>query len=147
MIKDFKQMAEGTEIKGLPLMIKTARKTFQDAEGIIWQEVVFMDGSGEITGHIQLDADNGSVPWQSKTNLCIMGATLQTTDERKKESMKLVVTECFDTATPLSYDQRQELQEQDWKKIREDEIRGKVRHWVTSHLFRQEWAYLLEKKI
>ena len=35
MVKDFKKMAAGTEIKGFPLMIKTARKPFKDAEGTI----------------------------------------------------------------------------------------------------------------
>jgi hypothetical protein len=139
MIKDLKQMAEGTEVKGLPLMIKTARKTFTDAEGTTFQEVVFMDASGEMTGHIVLQPtdreQNGDyhtvgefTPWKSKTNLCITNAVLQDTDERKKEGVKLVVFECFDAATPLNYEQVQEMQAEDWRKLREDEIRGKIRH-------------------
>lgn len=143
MIKDLKSMAAGTEVRGLPLMIKTARKTFRDTDGTTFQEVVFMDASGEITGHIVLEA-TGEEPqeghhggasafslWKSKTNICIMDGVLQDTDERKKESTKLVVYECFDAATPLTYDQNQELQAEDWKQIREDEVRGKVRHWVS----------------
>lgn len=138
MIKDLKQMQTGTEIRGFPLMIKTARKAFTDTDGITFQEVVFMDSSGEITGHILLGTDGeqpqghhvgtGYTLWKSKTNICIMRGVLQDTDERKKEATKLVVLECFDAATPLSYDQGQELQAEDWKAIREDEIKGKIRH-------------------
>lgn len=126
MIKDLKKSAAGTAIRGLALMIKTARKPFKDANGDIYQEVVFMDASGEMTGHIFID--NEATRWKSKTNLCIMNGELQFTDERGKESNKLVVFECFDAATPLGYDQVQDLQAEDWKKLREDEIKGKIRH-------------------
>jgi hypothetical protein len=129
MIKDLKAMAAGTEVKGFPLLIKTARQTFP-IDGNTWQEVVFMDASGEMTGHILLDADKGLVPWKSKTNICIMEGMLQDTDERKKEAVKLVVTDCFDTAPRLTFDQGQELQAEDWKKLREDEIKGKIRHGI-----------------
>ena len=142
MIADLKKMAAGTEVKGLPLMIKTARNTFTDAEGTTFQEVVFMDSSGEMTGHILLEVTDNKptghhtgaaafVEWKSKTNLCIMDGVLQDTDERKKDGVKLVVFECFNAATPLSYDQGQDLQAEDWKKIREDEIRGKIRHGLS----------------
>lgn len=134
-------MPTGTEVKGFPLLIKTARKAFTDTDGTTYQEVVFMDSSGEITGHILLgtltsnesqghkDVSAFSL-WKSKTNICIMDGVLQDTDERKKEGVKLVVFECFDAATPLSYDQGQELQAEDWKKLREDEIKGKIRHGI-----------------
>lgn len=140
MIKDLKNMAAGTEIKGFPLLIKTARKSFRDAEGTTYQEVVFMDASGEMTGHILLEYTGkehqeghhtgtaGFSLWKSKTNLCIMDGVIQDTDERKKEGMKLVVYECFDAATPLTYSQDQDLNAEDWKKLREDEIKGKIRH-------------------
>ena len=142
MIADLKKMAAGTEVKGLPLMIKTARKTFTDAEGTTLQEVVFMDVSGEMIGNIVLvasDRDRSNdyhkagefTPWKSKTNLCIMDGILQDTDERKKEGVKLVVFECFDAATPLSYEQGQDMQAEDWRRIREDEIRGKIRHGMS----------------
>ena len=126
MIKDLKKMAAGTEIKGFPLMIKTARQTFKDADGNIVQEVVFMDSSGEMTGHILLE--NEAARWKSKTNICIMLGVIQDTDERKKEAEKLFVFECFDAATPLTFDQSQELQAEDWKRLRQDEIKGKIRH-------------------
>lgn len=126
MIKDLKKMAAGTEIKGFPLMIKTARQVFKDAEGTTYQEVVFMDASGEMTGHILLE--NEAARWKSKANICIMNGVLQDTDERKKEGVKLVVFECFDAATPLTFDQSQELQAEDWKRLRQDEIKGKIRH-------------------
>ena len=141
-IKDLKTYAAGTEIKGFPLMIKTARKAFKDAEGTTFQEVVFMDASGEMTGHILLEVVGSETQghhtgtaefalWKSKTNICIMNGVLQDTDERKKESMKLVVFECFDAATPLTFDQNQELQAEDWKKLRQDEIKGKIRHGIV----------------
>ena len=148
MIADLKKMNAGTEVKGLPLMIKTARNIFKDADGTTFQEVVFMDGSGEMTGHILLEVTDHNnhgyeraskfKEWKSKTNLCIMDGVLQDTDERKKEGVKLVVFECFDAATPLTYEQGQDLQAEDWRRMREDEIRGKVRHWVACSLLHRE---------
>lgn len=121
-------MAAGTIVKGFPLLVKTARKVFTDAVENKWQEVVFMDSSGEMLGHIAME---GNVPWKSKDNLCIMQATLQDTDERGRQGMKLVVTDCFDTATPFTYDQGQEMQAGDWKKMHEDEIKGKCRYGLV----------------
>ena len=129
MIKELKSLAAGTEIKGLSLTIKTGRKSFAGPDGDWWQEVVFFDSSGEMTGHILIESQASL--WQSKTILCILAAEIQDTDERRKEGVKLVVTECFDTAPNLSYDQKQELYTEDWKKLREDEIKGKVRHGLT----------------
>lgn len=132
MIKELKAMAAQTQVKGFPLLIKTARKTFMDANGDTWQEVVFMDSSGEMTGHILLDIDKGCVPWKSKTNICIMDGVIQDTDERKKETMKIIVTECFDAATPLTFDQGQDLQAEDWQRMREEEVKSKIRCWLVS---------------
>ena len=142
MIKDLKEMAAGTEIKGFPLLIKTARQPFRDADENVWQEVVFMDRTGEITGHILLATNvpevkghhtgtAGYVPWQSKQRLCVMQGEIQDTDIRKKEGTKIVITECFDLAVNLSYEQKQELEAEDWKKLREDEIKGKIRHGLS----------------
>lgn len=122
-------MAAGTPVKAFPLLIKTARKVFADASGDKWQEVVFMDSSGEMTGHIAME---GNVPWKSKDNLCIMEATIQDTDERGRQGVKLVVTDCFDTATPFTYDQGQEMSAEDWRKGREDEVKSKVRCWLVA---------------
>ena len=65
MIKDLKQMAEGTEIRGLPLTIKTARKAFRDADGNVFQEVVFMDSTGEMPGHILFDVSTDELKQKS----------------------------------------------------------------------------------
>lgn len=133
MVKDLKALAAGTEVKGFPLLIKTARKTFKDAVENVWQEVVFMDASGEMLGHIAME---GNTPWQSKTNLCIMEATIQDTDERRKETMKLVVTDCFDAATPITFDQDQDLSAEDWRLNHENEIKGKIRHGIVCSMIR-----------
>lgn len=142
-IKDLKKLAAGTEIKGFPLFIRTARGTFKDAESVLFQEVRFMDKSGEITGHILQDEPDvseyqshettGLPPgiWRSKQTLCIMKGFIQDTDERKKEGVKIVIYECFDTAVNLSYEQGQELQAEDWKQLRQDEIKGKIRHGLV----------------
>jgi len=142
MIKDLKSMAAGTKVSGFPLLIKTARQPFRDAEENVWQEVVFMDSSGEMIGHILL-ANNvpqreghhtgtaGYEPWQSKQRLCVMDGEIQDADIRKKEAMKIVVTDCFDLAVNLTYDQRQELQTEEWQKLRQDEIKGKIRHGIV----------------
>jgi len=147
MIKDLKSMAAGTEVRGFPLLIKIARQPFRDTDENVWQEVVFMDSSGEITGHILLATNSpepkghhtgtaGYEPWQSKQRLCVMDGEIQDTDIRKKEGVKIVITECFDLAVNLTFDQRQELQAEDWKKLREDEIRGKIRHGLSCSFVR-----------
>ncbi len=147
MIKDLKKLAVDTEISGVPLLIKTARPTFWDAEENGWQEVVFMDSTGELTGHILLEPHEPeyeshktkNVPpsiYLSKQRICIMKATMQETDIRRKEGMKVVITECFDLAVRLSYSQREEMQEEDWQQVRQDEIKGKIRHGLVCSLIK-----------
>lgn len=143
MIKDLKSMAAGTIVKGFPLLIKTARKMFTDPNGETWQEVVFMDASGEMLGHISME---GNVPWQSKTNLCIMTGEIQDTDERKKEGTKLIVTDCFDTVAPFTFDQKQDMQEEDWKHLREEEIKGKIRHGLCCAFIQSNTGNPLNQK-
>ena len=142
-------MAAGTEIKGFPLLIKIARGTFRDADGVLYQEVRFMDKSGEITGHILQDESEDSeyqshkttgLPpgfWRSKQQLCIMNGVIQDTDERKKEGVKIVVYECFNTAVQLSYEQGQDLDAEEWKKLREEEIKGKIRHGICCSMIKR----------
>jgi hypothetical protein len=147
MIKDLKKLPAETVISGVPLLIKTARPTFWDAEENGWQEVVFMDATGEITGHILLDPQETyeeiaknhphrkNIPPQvflSKQRICVMKATMQETDERRKEAMKIVITECFDLAVRLTFEQRQELTEEEWQQFRQDEIKSKIRCWLVS---------------
>ena len=148
-IKDLKSMAAGTKIQGIPLFIRTARGTFRDADGVLFQEVRFMDKSGEITGHILYDEPEsteyqshkttGLPPghWRSKQTLCIMEGLIQDTDERKKEGVKIVIRECFDTAVNLSYEQGQEIDAEDWKQLRQDEIKGKIRHGICCSLIQR----------
>jgi hypothetical protein len=137
-IAEIKKLPVGTEIQGIPLLIKTARRAFADGENRTWQEVVFMDVSGEMLGHILLPTvenhdkrTGGYTPWQSKTNLCIMQAIVQATEDRNKQDVKLVVTDCFNTATPLTYAQNDELTADDWQRMHEEEIDGKIRHGLT----------------
>ena len=137
-IAEIKKLPIGTEIRGFPLLIKTARAAFKDSENNTWQEVVFMDVSGEMLGHILLptkeehDARTGGyTPWKSKDNLCIMQATIQTTEDRNRQDIKLVVTECFNTATPLSWDQHEQLSADDWQRLHDEETSGKIRHGLT----------------
>ncbi len=138
-IAEIKKLPVGTEIQGVPLLVKTARRAFADGENKTWQEVVFMDVSGEMLGHILLPIienhdrrTGGYTPWKSKTNLCIMKATLQTTDDRGKDSLKLIVTDCFDTATPLTYDQQQDLTADEWQQLHNEEINSKIRCLLTA---------------
>ncbi len=151
LIKDLKKMTIDTEISGVPLLIKIARPTFWDGELNGWQEVLFWDATGEITGHILLDPQETyeeiaknhphrkNVPPDcllSKQRICVMKATMQETDIRRKEGMKIVVTEWFDLAVRLSYSQRQEMQEEEWQQLRQDEIQGKIRHGLVCSLIK-----------
>ena len=143
MIKDLKRMAAGTEVVGIALAIKVGRKAERDPDGSIWQSVVFIDSSGELPGRILL-ADNAELGehkdqagyrvWKTKEHIVVMRGQMQDADERKKETEKLVVFECFDAVPPLSYDQTQAWQSDDadeWREARKEEIRGKVRHGVS----------------
>lgn len=144
-IKDLKGMAAGTEVKGLILCIKTARRPFRDGDGNVIQEVVFIDTTGEMLGHILLASNiaedkftrhhTGAAEyhvWQSKNNVCIMDAVIQDADERKKEAEKLFVTDCFDACLTISYDQGQDMSVEDWRKGREDEVKSKIRCWLVA---------------
>jgi len=141
-IAEIKKLPVGTELKGFPLLIKTARAAFTDGDKKNWQEVVFIDASGEMIGNILLpepkeNAYSGrgrtgvATAWKSKTNLCIMCATVQTTEDRNRQDVKIVVTDCFDTATPLTYDQHEELTADEWQRLHVEEIEGKIRHGLT----------------
>lgn len=147
-LEELKQCPHGTQIVGLPLVIKTARTTFLDGDEKAWQEVVFMDMSGEMTGVIALpeyspSADGSKydsrikVPptvWRSKARIFIMEGEIQDTDVRKKETRKIIVYRCRDMAVRLTYDQYNELSEsegQDWQAARQEEIRGKCRYGVV----------------
>lgn len=148
MIKDLKKLPEGTEISGFPLLIKIARGTFRDADENIWQEALFMDATGEITGQILLEPyeteteykshkTTGDAPfWQSKQRICVMKGTIQDADVRKKPTAKIVITECFDLAVRLTHSQQQDLQEEEWQQLRQDEIKGKIRHGLVCALIR-----------
>jgi len=148
MIKDLKKLPEGTEISGFPLLIKIARGTFRDAEENIWQEALFMDATGEITGQILLDPyepeykshkTTGDAPfWRSKQRICVMKGIIQDADVRKKPTAKIVITECFNLAVRLTFEQQQESSEEEWRQLRQDEIKGKIRHgivcsWIRTH--------------
>ena len=141
-IAQLKQMNEGVKVKGFPLFIKTARKVFQDSEKNWWQEVVLMDSSGEMIGQILLEdgesqdrqheTTGGIAKYKTNQNICIMEGEIQRTDARGKEQNKLVITECFDTATPLSFDQQENLSAEQWQKAHEEETRSKIRCWLVS---------------
>ena len=141
MIKDLKRMAAGTEVVGIALAIKVGRKAERDPDGSIWQSVVFIDSSGELPGRILL-ADNAELGehkdqagyhiWKTKEHISIMRGEMQDADERKKDSEKLVVFECFDAEPPLSFDQKQEWQNAETNDYHEQSMiqaRGKIRHW------------------
>ena len=54
-LEELKQLPHGTQLDSIILVIKTARKAFQvsDDDGDQWwQEVVFMDVTGEMPGEI-----------------------------------------------------------------------------------------------
>ena len=152
MIKDLKKLPIGSKIGGVPLLIKIARPTFWDGDLNGWQEVLFWDATGEITGHILLDPQETyeeiaknhphrkNVPpanLRSKQRICVMKATMQETDIRRKEAAKIVVMEWFDLAVRLSFSQREELQEEEWQQLRQDEIKGKIRHGLVCALIQR----------
>jgi len=137
-IAEIKKLPVGTELRGFPLMIKTARKVFSVDGDKPCQEVVFIDFSGEMLGHILLPTVEkrdqrtaNYVAWKSKTNLCIMQATIQATEDHNRQDVKLVVTECFNTATPLTYAQQDDLTADEWQQLHDEEIAGKIRHGLT----------------
>ncbi|MEJ2650178.1 MAG: hypothetical protein P8016_17430 [Sedimentisphaerales bacterium] len=141
-IAQLKTLNEGVEVKGFPLLIKTARNSYYDSDKNLWQEVVFMDSSGEMEGQIlveegsdqdrQHETTGQAKKWNSKTNLCIMDGEIQLSDKGGKSHNKIVVRECFDTATPLSYDQQGEISAEQWQAAHESEVKSKIRCWLVA---------------
>lgn len=143
-LEELKSMPHGTEVVGFPVYIKTARKCLLDGDNNYWQEVVLMDSSCEMTAYIlysppeeeseynqrRKTALPGGI-WRSGDRIVIIKATVQEADERRKESAKLMITECCSTKPNLTFDQSQEIDAQEWSLARKEEIRGKVRHWIV----------------
>jgi hypothetical protein len=155
-IANLKALNEGVEVKGFPLLIKTARNVYVDTDGNCWQDVVFMDVSGEMLGQILLEnsEDKKYAPhnttgiarkYQSKQNICIMEGYIQNTDRGGKSQNKIVVIECFDTATQLSFDQQQELSAEQWQKAHEEEVKSKIRCWLVAACMEHESHIVNEK--
>ena len=132
-IAELKNMPVGTKISEFTLLIRTARGTSTDSDGSSWQDVVFIDGSGELQGRIQIESE--SHRWKSKTNICIMEAELQDTDHRGKEQNHLVVFRCFDSCIKLSHDIYDGMVQEQWNENNQDIIKSKIRCWlVAAHI-------------
>lgn len=136
-IEQLKQLNEGVEVKGFPLLIKTARNAYEDSDKQCWQDVVFMDFSGEMIG--QIATESLAHRLQSKTNICVMEGFIQNTDHHGRNQNKLVVLDYFDTATPLTYDQKGDLSAEKWQASHESEIRSKIRCWLVAGCLQGDW--------
>ena len=66
-IKQLLEMPVGTKVSEYTLLIRTARGASTDSDGKSWQDVRFIDASGEMEGQIQIKSE--AHKWQSKTNI------------------------------------------------------------------------------
>ena len=155
MLQELKECEHGMEVVGIPLVVKTARNTFIDGDEKCWQDVLFMDASGEMPGQVLLPeyspSDDGSkydnrkkLPpkvWQSKARLFVVKGEVQDADVRKKEARKLVVFECKDMAVRLTYNQYDQLAEEEAEEYhlaQDKRIRGMVRHGIVCAMITAE---------
>lgn len=150
-------MAHGTEVVGLPLYIKTARKCVLMGDNSYWQEVVFMDCSGEMTGYILYAPPEESSEynqrrktasplgsWKSNDRIVVIKGSVQECDERRKESNKLMVEECCSTTPNLTFDQRQQLSAEEWKVLKRDETLSKIKCWYISSAIQSNQIQLMQ---
>ena len=148
-LEEFKQLAGGTKLDSIILVIKTARKPFEvndDNGDVWWQEVVFMDATGEMPGEIFMGSytpesgtknENRAVPhnvWRSKQKIYLVNGEIQDADIRGKEGKKIKVFEARDMAPQLTFDQYNDISHAETQSqlvSRDDEIRGKIRHGIV----------------
>ena len=144
-LEELKQLAHGTKLDSIILVIKTARKAFEvnDDDGDQWwQEVVFMDASGEMPGEILIGSytpeagtknENRTMPnveWRSKQKIYVRSGEIHDADIRCKEGKKIKIFEARDMAVRLTFDQYNEISHTETQSqlvSRDDEIRGKCK--------------------
>jgi len=156
-LEELKSMAHGTEIIGLPLLIKTARKCILMGDNQYWQEVVFMDCSGEMTGYILYSMPDEPSDfnkrratasplghWKTDDRIVVIRAEIQDCDERKKEASKLMVFEACSTVPSLTFDQSQTLSAKEWEGVRKEEVKGKIRHWIVCSAIQSNQVQLMQ---
>ncbi len=150
-LEELKQLAHGTKLDSIILVIKTARKPFEvndDNGDQWWQEVVFMDASGEMPGEILIGSytpevgtknENRTMPhnvWRSKQKIYLVSGEIHDADVRGKEGRKIKIFEARDMAVQLTFDQFNEIshaETQDQLAGRDDEIKGKCKTLFIMH--------------
>jgi len=113
------------------LTIKTCKKKWQTkghnlaSADIWWQQVIFMDETGEMPADIKLGR---YLPLNGKTEVNIIVAEVQNAEYLGKDRKKLVVDQhSLPTMTIDDYNS----QEDEWFTAQQDQIKGKIRHGIT----------------
>jgi hypothetical protein len=147
-LEELKHCPHGTELEGVILVIKVARKAFDtiddDGKQQWWQEVVFMDVTGEMPGEIYLgtyspepgtkneNRTRPHTPWRSKQKIFVVEGKILDGDVRGKMGRKVQIMECRDLAPQLSWNQWNDISQAETdeqlksrERGQEQEIRGK----------------------
>lgn len=115
----------GTKINPGAHTIKTAKKKWQ-VKDIWWQQVVLMDGTGEIPADVKIGKKY--VPLNGTGSINIIVAEVQNAEYLNKDRKKLVVDQfTIPTTSMAEYEQEQDQLEDELKLI----VQGKIRHGLV----------------
>lgn len=122
----------GQKIGGFTLSIKTYKKNWQSGK-FWWQQVICMDETGEIPVDVKTGLVYNPIRGRAQA-IHITVAEVQEAEYLGKDRKKLVVDQF--TIPTITFDEGQELEAENWARLKEEEIRGKVRHGVVCSLIR-----------
>ena len=106
------------------LTIKTCKKTWE-IDKVWYHQVVFMDNTGEIPADIKIGK---YLPLKRGQDVSVIIGTVRDAEYLGKPRKILFVDQySLPTMTVDDYNE----QEEDWSRMREDEIKGKIRHGLS----------------
>jgi hypothetical protein len=110
------------------LTIKTCKKTWQVKE-VFYHQVIFMDETGEIPADVKIG--NKYIPLQRGKEVNIIIAEVREAEYLGKPR-KILFVDQYSLPTMMVDDFN--AQEEDWSRIQQDQIKGKIRHGLVCSL-------------
>ena len=116
--------SHGQKIGGMTLTVKTSKKTWEIGK-IWWQQVVFMDGTGEIPADVKIGGYN---PIIRGSEVRVIVSEVRDAEYLGKPR-KILVVDQYSIPTITVDEWNAEVEE--WRQLREDEIKGKIRQGLS----------------
>lgn len=118
----------GQKIGGFTLSIKTYKKNWQSGK-FWWQQVICMDETGEIPVDVKAGLVYNPIRGRAKA-IHVIVAKVQEAEYLGKDRRKLVVDQF--SIPSITCSKAEDLEADDWKQHREDEIKSKIRCWLVA---------------